>query len=171
MLGFDRFQLDGDFFAGRHVSSQIDITKRPTPNFPPKAVFFANPKLHCGVPVVFFFFLPLFPLASHRLFLLSVVVVANEGTDEVGYGFCWCVCVYTSRGVGRAVPAVADVLLQPYFDGRVDTTKTFLFVTKSDNAPKTAANQFSVLVFAGHDGALPRCAALPLETLPAIGRK
>lgn len=51
MLGFDRLQLDGNFFAGCHIRSKINISKRTRPNLTTKPVLFAHTQLHLGVQV------------------------------------------------------------------------------------------------------------------------
>jgi len=46
MLRFDRFKLDGNFFASCHVSPKINVAEGPTPDLPPEPVLLPNTELH-----------------------------------------------------------------------------------------------------------------------------
>lgn len=49
MFRFDGLQFDGHFFARRHVSTQINVTKRPAANFAAQPVLFSDTQLHIVV--------------------------------------------------------------------------------------------------------------------------
>ena len=53
MLGFYRFQFNGNFFTCRHIRPQINVTERTAPNLSTKTVLFPHTELHfVSVPSV-----------------------------------------------------------------------------------------------------------------------
>lgn len=46
MFRLDRFELDGHFFACRHVGAQINVAKGATADFAAEPVLFAHAQFH-----------------------------------------------------------------------------------------------------------------------------
>jgi hypothetical protein len=46
MFGFDRFELDGNFFTRSHVRSEINISKGTGTDLPTETVLFTHPQFH-----------------------------------------------------------------------------------------------------------------------------